>query len=235
MRAILLTAVFLVTFSVCFSQSHKPYRTGAYELIFSYGYMADTAEKQINSEPRFSGFFNQQQQIHFYLGKHTGFYTGLGVRNVGIVTQPAKGIRIKQRAYGLGVPLALKLGNIEEDRYFSIGGEAEYFFNYKEKIFINKNKHKNIEWFTDKVTPFNPSVFLSWQDANGVFIRAKYYLYDFLKPQNSFALNDSASIPGYSKSSMFFSVSIGINIRAKDEDKPSDLTKNKPSAYYFKD
>ncbi len=235
MRAVSLTIIFLFPFFLCFSQSHKPYRTGAYELIFSYGYMTDTAGKQINSEPRFSGFFNQQQQVHFYIGKYLGLYTGLGVRNVGIVTQPAKGVRVKQRAYGLGVPLALKLGNIENDRFFSIGSEAEYFLNYKEKIFFNNSKYKYNEWFTDKVAPFNTSVFLTWQDANGVFVKAKYYFFDFLKPQNSLALNDSASVPGYSKSSMFFSISIGINIRAKDRDESKDLLKNKPTAYYFKD
>lgn len=222
----------LFFFSFGFSQAKKPYRTGATELIFSYGVLTDSAGGKINSQPRFSGFFNQQQQVHFDFGKHIGLYTGLGVRNVGVVARPVSGVRVKQRAYGLGIPIAVKLGNMDLERYFAIGGEAEYFFHYKEKFFFNGKKHKYDEWFSDRATPFNPSVFLQWEDANGVFIRAKYYFYDFLKPQNNLMLNDSTFVPGYSKSSMFFTLSIGINISSKDKSKIENTVKHKPTAYF---
>ncbi len=197
-------------------KQHKTihYRTTSYEFIFSFANVKGVSGNQYNSGLRFSGFYNEQAQYHFDFSKGIGIYTGLGIRNVGMITYPATGVELKQRVYGLGVPLALKLGNMWHRTYLSLGGEAEYFFNYKIKYFIGGHKTKFNKWFPDQVNAFNPSVFVELQSKSGLFIRGKYYLMDFLKPQNSLALPDGTLIPGYSQSSKLFYVSFGFNIKA---------------------
>ncbi len=210
--AVVLLSVLLIQPSQ--AQTRKPYRTSAGELIFSYGLVTDTAGNQYKSALRFSAFFHTQYQFHFDFGKAAGMYTGIGVRNVGLITHPNDSLKVKQRAYGLGVPLAFKFGNMDTRKYFSIGAEAEYFFNYKEKIYIHNKKMKHNDWFSDRVTPFNPSVFVEFE-GKSFFIKAKYYLFDFLKPQNDLKLRDNEFLPGYSKSSQLFYISVGLNIKSK--------------------
>ncbi len=217
--------LFLIS-SHSFGQTRKPYHTSCAELIFSYGVVENSQGGNFTSALRFSGFWHTQYTFHFDFGKAAGFYTGLGLRNVGLITHPAAGVKVKQRAYGLGVPLAFKFGNMDTRKYFAIGAEAEYFFNYKQKFFINGKKTKSNEWFSDRVTPFNPSVFVEFEDKS-LFIRAKYYLLDFLKPQDNLQLNETTLIPGYSKSSMLFYISVGLNIKGSKKDTNKIVKPNK--------
>ena len=123
----------------------------ASEMIFSGGKLETsqaiaglTPLKSPENVVRFSAFFHFQQQMHFNLNKNFGMYTGVGIRNIGFINTFSgleKKIRVKQRSYSLGIPLAIKAGDLN-GYYFAIGAEAELMFAYKRKVFYDGGKSK---------------------------------------------------------------------------------------------
>jgi hypothetical protein len=220
---LLLTAIFIPAF--CFAQERsktKVYFKSASEFIFSMG-MVDAkggpnplAELDVKPVVRFSGFFHLQEQLHFDFSKHIGIFTGIGVRNVGMINNLSDSVKVKQRVYSLGIPLALKLGKFPGGFYVASGAEGELFFHYKQKDFYDGEKRKRSEWFSDRVNLFNPSVFLDFNTRKGSYIRFKYYLMDFLvtDKQKIRAIN---GLPYYfsPSSSQLFYIAIGTSIKHK--------------------
>ncbi len=176
---ILLTTMLAVSVSAQ-ETPKKNYILNASELIFSSGEVKD-GDMKIDPVVRFSGFFHFQTQAHFDFSKFAGVYTGIGVRNVGFINKLNDSVRVKQRSYSLGIPFAFKLGDMNEKVWFAAGAEAELMFAYKQKVFYGGQKFKNYKWFSDKVNLFNPSVFAEIKFRKGGYIRAKYYLKDFLQ------------------------------------------------------
>lgn len=88
---------------------------------------------------RFSGFFHTSQELHYNFSNVFGFYTGLALRNVGFINTMKVGgekLTIKQRSYSLGIPVALKLGNMQT-YFLTTGIEPEIMFAYKRKLFYD--------------------------------------------------------------------------------------------------
>ncbi|MBK7856389.1 MAG: hypothetical protein IPJ79_17195 [Bacteroidetes bacterium] len=202
-------------------QSKKWQRQDAGELIFSGGDLkqkgsTDAADNIV----RFSMFFHFQNQFHYDFTKALGFYTGIGVRNVGFIHEWKYGeedLKMKHRSYSLGMPVALKIGNFEKGVYGALGAEAELMFAYKRKLFYDGDQSKESEWFSDKVNLFNPSVFAEIRFKRGGYIRAKYYLMEFLTDKK-----DKFVLPGTSQEVEFtpgdnnlFSISVGSVLRAR--------------------
>lgn len=204
----------------------KWYIMNASEMIFSGGKIetsqAIAGINQLGSSEnvvRFSAFFHFQQQMHFNFNKNLGIYTGLGIRNVGFINTFSgleKKIRVKQRSYSLGVPLAIKAGDLN-GYYFVAGAEAELMFAYKRKVFYDGDKSKKSQWFSDDINLFNPGIFAEVHFKGGSYVRAKYYLMDFLKNETeTFVLPDDGRIVSYQvDSSKLFYISIGTSIKAK--------------------
>lgn len=165
----------------------KFYGLSGAELIFSVGDVkADSLT--VENRWRFSLFFHIQEQFHYNFNKHVGFFTGVSLINVGFThdftTPTNETFKLKQRSYSLGLPLALKLGNMPNGNYIALGGTAEFMIHYKHKIFFNDTKEKYNDWFSDRVNIFNPSVFLDIRNKTGGYIRFKYYLDNFLTTKN---------------------------------------------------
>ena len=156
----------------------KMYTKSASEFIFSWG---DVNAQGLNleSKVRFSVFVNLGQQFHKDFSEKAGMYTGISIRNVGIINDLNDTVKLKQRVYTLGVPLAIKLGNMQ-GTHLAIGAEAEFAFNYKQKLYINDEKSKTNEWFSDRTEIFLPSAFAEIHTKQGGYIKFKYYLTDFL-------------------------------------------------------
>ena len=218
---ITLTCASLQAFPQSTGVSEKHYGTNTGEIIFSGGEVK-TGGVKLDNIVRFTMFFHFQHQAHFDFSQHVGLYTGIGVRNVGFINKikslSGEDAKLKQRSYSIGIPIALKLGNMEKHSYISLGVEAEMMFAYKEKIFYKGYKSKNHKWFSDNVNLFNPSAFFELHGKKGGFIRAKYYLLDFLKDNDqSFFLPDSSGelIPYHPSSSKLFYISIGNTIKMK--------------------
>jgi hypothetical protein len=164
---------------------------------------------------RFSGFYNAQEQFHYNFSPHLGFYTGFGIRNVGFINKLNDSIKVKQRVYSAGIPLALKIGNMEKSAYIALGGELELFFNYKQKTFYKDTKSKFNEWFSDRTDLLNSSVFLEIKGKRGGFIRFKYYINDFLKGEKQTVTVNGFDYPYYPSKSKLFYVSIGSVLNNK--------------------
>ena len=205
--------LFLVTLR---ANSQNIYTAAAEEFIFSLGHV-ETDTPQLKNVVRFSGFFHFQEQVHFDFSNSFGIYSGLCLRNIGLITHTAEGYKIKERSYSLGVPLAIKVGDFKNRFHVAVGGEAEMMFAWKRKIFVRDTKIKNSKWFSDNVNIFNPSVFAEVKFYKGQYIRVKYYLLDFLNYQG-LTIPDATLpagykfLPDYGKSSQLFSVSIGTVI-----------------------
>ena len=54
------------------------------------------------------------------LGKSFGIYTGIGVRNIGMINRLNDTIKIKQRVYALGIPVGIKLGDMQKRVYAAL-------------------------------------------------------------------------------------------------------------------
>jgi hypothetical protein len=201
------------------------------ELIFSSGnVVANLAYSPANistngfaleNKMRFSLFFHVQHQNHYNFNKYFGIYTGWALINVGFINKlPILGstdAEIRQRSYSIGIPLALKIGNMERGNYIALGVEEEYMFVYKRKVYYAGEKGVFVSWFSRDVNQLNPSVFAEIHFHHGFYIRAKSYLMDFLSDRNvQFYLPQSPILVNYqaTKSSLAY-LSIGTVIKLK--------------------
>jgi hypothetical protein len=81
--------------------------------------------------------------------------------------------------YTVGIPAAFKVGNMKGTN-LAVGAEAEFAIAYKQKLFVNDEKSKTNEWFSDRTNIFLPSAFAEIRTKQGGYIKFKYYLTDFL-------------------------------------------------------
>lgn len=220
----------------------KTYWASVSEFIFSFAdlgnvrvYETNSASGQqpegslVNPIPRFSAFLHLAQQYHIKFTRYAGVYTGLGFRNIGMINNLNDTLRIKQRAYGASIPLALKLGNIDNRSYLALGAEIEYLFHYKQKVFVGdgrgKKDNKTSEWFSNRVNAINPGVFLEYNFGKSGYFRLKYYLNDFL----SSTVTQDFKVKGddfyfTSERSTLFSLTFGkviVNNKKKSKETPT--------------
>mgnify|MGYP000586751047 CR=1 FL=1 len=117
MKKILLGFLVLFFVQASFAQDSGKgtniYTASTGETILSFG-MVEAEPLNTGTVARFTPFFNFGQQLHFDFSNSFGLFTGLNVRNVGIITDldgPSveDEIRVKQRTYNLGIPIAFKV------------------------------------------------------------------------------------------------------------------------------
>lgn len=171
------------------SAARRTYFASSSEIIFSWGDVTAAAVPgQTQIEPnailRFAPVLNFGEQFHYNFAKSVGLYTGLSVRNIGFINDLNDTVKMKQRTYTMGVPLAIKLGDVNDGNYITLGAEAEFAFAYKQKVFVNGEKNKTVEWFSDRTNIFLPSAFVELKAKSGVYLKFKYYLTDFLTEDN---------------------------------------------------
>lgn len=226
-RYLLILTLALVFISIEAQNRRIYYSTGS-EVIFS-GANVDFNGTDVNTNMRFTLFFHTQQLINFNLSDNIGLYTGLAIRNVGLImedlyqnvgydvdnTNPDynKNTKIKHRSYSLGFPLAIKVGSFDKNFFFYAGGEYEWMFAYKQKKFIDGEKYKFTQWNSDRVNTWSPSLFAGVQLPYGFNLKFKYYLKDFLN--QDFTGQDFGQDVDYSQfessNIWYFSVSYMIN------------------------
>jgi hypothetical protein len=162
------------------------YTTSGGELIFQSAFVEKNGD-DLNTAVRFSAALHLGEFVHADLGNNIGFFSGIGLRNVGFITNQ-NDIRIKYRTYNLGIPLAFKIGSFKKNFYFFGGGEYEWMIHFKQKTFRDEGKFKYSSWFSSRTAAFIPSVFGGFQFPGGVQVKVRYYLRDFLN--NKFLRND---------------------------------------------
>lgn len=195
MKRTLLILTMILTFVALQAQENHIYHSSGSEIIFS-GANINFKGTSVNTNLRFTLFFHTQHLINFDLTRNIGLYTGLGIRNVGLIMEDYyqkvgydvdnshpdynKNTKIKHRSYSLGFPIALKLGSFDKNFFVYGGGEYEWMFHYKQKKFIDDAKYKFTEWNSDRVTTWIPSLFAGIQFPGGFNLKFKYYMDDFL-------------------------------------------------------
>lgn len=185
MKKIILGFTLLFLFSLSFGQNRKRYIASGPELILSTSdFKSPTIDTKQNV--RFSGIFNWGSFSHYNLSKHTGIYTGLEIRNVGMINTFPKinttdEYKLKQRVYTLGIPIGLKIGNMDNLTFLYGGVSFDFALTYKEKKFVDSEKqYSKTAWFSKKTNTFLPSVFLGFQFKSGNAFTMRYYINDFL-------------------------------------------------------
>lgn len=158
---------------------------------------------------RFTLFLHIGQFVHLDLGNNIGFFSGISLRNTGITTDETlptqylpvterdnltyQDVRVIRRAYSAGIPFALKLGSFKDHFYVYGGGEIDWQFHFKEKYWLSHtrsgSKSKHTEWWPSQLEAFQPSVFLGIQLPNGLNIKGKYYLENFLNHEYTSSTN----------------------------------------------
>jgi len=186
----------------------KAYYVSSSEFIFSQGNV-EADPNETKDRVRFSGFLHLQEELHYDFNDKFGVFTGLALRNIGIITDINDSVKIKQRVYTLGVPVGFKVGNMNGNNLM-LGFEAELALNYKQKVFVNSSKQKANIWFSNRTEIFLPSLFAQVTTKSGVYVKFKYYLTDFLvEDKQKIDVKDVDYNP--TKSSMAY-ISIGYTI-----------------------
>lgn len=195
----------------------ETYFSGSGEMIFSFVTIDNQGNDQ-GSLMRWAPVLNLQGMFNVDVAKPVGFFTGLAIRNVGYIYDQPESIsgspaeyKKKFRTYNLGIPVGIKLGNM--DKFLVFGGyEVEFPFHYKEKTFDNEEKTKFTTWFSKRVEPVQHSFLVGIQFPYGFDIKFKYYITNFHK--RSFIAYDAAGDPykPYDYEAKIFYFSLGWNL-----------------------
>jgi hypothetical protein len=209
--AIVFVSAFISPMNI-FAQKLKIYDVTTWEMIFSSSNVQfkDVFTTQYKNaevtktDVRYTVFFHLGEYWNFDFGNHIGIFTGMGIRNVGLITDERLpdyvgsdqlvDYKIIRRIYTAGVPLAFKLGSFSENLYLFAGGEYEFAINYKEKYWTGTqsrtgSKTKSNTWFGNQTPEFLPSVFAGVQLPGGINIKFKYYPDNFLN--NNYTKGDN--------------------------------------------
>lgn len=172
----------------------RTYVSGSGEMIFSFGKIISNGN-EMSSELRWSPVFNGEGLMNHDFTQHMGIFYGLAYRNVGFIYKPTADTLKKFRTYNLGIPVGIKLGDLEGT--FLYGGyEFEMPFNYKEKTFVDEVKKDVFDvWFTDRVNWYTQSVFFGINFKGGTNLKFKYYIDPFFNRNFSQSIGGVATKP----------------------------------------
>lgn len=212
------------------AQEFYPVTSG--ELIFSQNTASFTQAFQTqypgaslaSNNVRFTAVIQFGQYFHYDVTDKFGLYSGLALRNIGMITDEIlpqtvnstlyKNFKLIRRQYTLGIPLALKLGTFSKNFYLYGGGEIEMAFAFKEKYWSDSMdrsgvKTKSTTWFGDQTPIMLPSLFGGIQLPKGINLKFKYYLDNFLnsgysKSQNAGATYNVSDLSRYQDSQIFY-------------------------------
>ena len=204
----------LITLFVALGASaQRNYTTLQGEYIFS---LSSYAGNSTSGSPklRFTRFPNAEVVRNFDGKGLVGFYSGVATRNVGINWKDS--VKHKRRAQGIGVPLVLKIGDIENNNFFFIGGEAEYFFHLKQKDWTVNGKVKTNKWLSEEINALQPSIMAGFC-AKRVMIKAKYYLNDFFSTSYQDPTGTTVYAP-YSSNIMYLSMTFRTELGGNKND-----------------
>ena len=132
--------------------------------------------------PRFTLFFNVGSMLQYNINRYFGLFTGLNMKNIGYIDQ-TDGYTLKRRVYTVGVPLAVKIGNMKMNHrgYAFMGGGVDFPFNYKEKQFqVRNEKTKFNEWFSNRTPSTMPYFCFGVVNRKGISLKLQHYTNNFL-------------------------------------------------------
>jgi hypothetical protein len=184
MKNVLLLFLFILVISISAFSQKRRYSTAGAETILSFANINDHGSKE-GAIIRYSPI-NIQTYYHSDFNTHAGIFIGLALRNIGYIydnyktpTLPVVTYKKKFRSYNLGVPVGIKVGNLDKT-FFYAGYEVELPVFYKEKTFDGGDKIDKITgWFSKRQELFQHGVLTGVQFPHGLNLKFKYYLSEF--------------------------------------------------------
>jgi hypothetical protein len=169
-----LLAVALIAGFASQAQSSKKWKydnNGTDQFIFSW---TPTPVAAAAIRPRFSCFWTLNANMRRDFGKKMSFLAGVAIKNLGskyYVTSslPSNYVSVG-RYYTVGIPLALRFGNIAKHKWFGIDGGFDVPFNYKQKSWTAGSKSTKVKsntWFPAATNYFVPYVGASFSTKFG--------------------------------------------------------------------
>jgi hypothetical protein len=167
--------------------------------------------------PRFTFFFNVGTNFNYDFNNYFGLFTGVNIKNIGLITKETDSLKLKRRVYTLGVPLGFKVGDLAKGRlFFFAGGSYDLAFNYKEKQFVNGDKkHKFNEWFSDRTPLFMPSFFAGFRFYPGIGLKVQYYPNNFFNKDYKEMVAGVATHPYQNLDAKLWFVTLSYDFGAK--------------------
>lgn len=152
-------------------------------LILSSAFLQNAAH--VNGEfttPRFTSFLHVGATANFDFNKNFGIFSGINIKNIGFIEKfNTNDSTVIRRVYTFGIPVGLKIGNLDYGNYIMIGGGVDFPFNYKEKGFVKRgDKDKFNEWFSNRTPSVMPYVFIGAHLRPGVAFKFQYYPSNFM-------------------------------------------------------
>jgi len=213
MKRILLLFLVFAAFTTTTKAQNKLYTTSGGEIILSFASIDNYGDESGNIV-RFSPVFNGQFYGNYDINKNFGLLFGAAIRNVGFIYETPsesyfKGVKKKFRNYNFGIPVGIKIGNMNKAFFFA-GYEIEFPFVYKEKTFEAEVKTDKFEvWFSNRVPTYYHTVFAGIQFPYGISLKFKYYLSEFF---NQDFVNHEGHKPykGLKANVFYFSISTSL-------------------------
>lgn len=211
-KFILLFVLFLLVSTCIYCQSVRV--ASAYDAFIVSFSKVNIDSKAIDTKARFTCFFHLGFTVHFEFTKNVGIYTGLGIKNIGFITEnniSGVPVMMKRRSYNLSLPLALKLGAFHKKVALFGGGTIELPFHYKERYYENGDKKSQFtEWFSNRTPLFMYTAFGGIELPLGLYVKFQYYFTNFLNK------NYSGDGINYAKfDAKVFYISFGFNFYNK--------------------
>lgn len=161
--------------------------------------------------PRYSYYFNSGIDINLKINKTVYPFTGVYIKNIGMIDKYGDSLKFKRRMYSIGAPLGLKIKAGKEVQ-FKLGADFNLVFNYKEKMFVNGDKKSKYNEFFSKRTPmFYPSFFAGFS-ISGISLSANYYPNNFFNTNYEHTTN---YFPFKNYEAKLFTISAGFDISSK--------------------
>lgn len=195
------------------SRHKKSYMTwGGDGPLLSFGDIKYGGE-HVKNIPRFTFFFNVGHNYNYDFNKHFGIFTGLNLKNIGLITKDNDSVKLKRRVYTLGIPLGFKIGDLRRGAFFFFaGGSYDLAFNYKEKKFLDGDKvNKFNEWFSDRTPLLMPSLFAGVRFSPGLGLKFQYYPNNFFNKDFKETVNGVSTQPYKDVDSKMFFATISYN------------------------
>lgn len=204
------TVTITVEETITTTHNNRSYMTwGGDGALLSFGNVKFTgpfADQYIRNIPRFTIFFNVGNNYNYDIDDHFGIFTGINIKNIGLIWKANDSTKTKARVYTVGIPLGIKIGDLKGGTFFFAGGAYDMAFNYKEKNFLNGDKiHKFNEWFSGRTDLLMPSLFAGIRFSPGFGLKVQYYPNNFFNKNYKEVKGNSTNEPyKYTEAKMFF-------------------------------
>ncbi len=212
MKRLTILLVLPLLMAVGASAQTKVYSSASSEMIFSFANITKNGN-DVESKLRWSPVFNAQGLVNYDFSNRFGFFHGLAVRNVGFIYDQSADTMKKFRTYNLGIPLGIKLGNLDNGLFIYGGYEFEVPIAYKEKTFVNDDKKdKIVVWFSNRTEWFTQSLFVGLNLPGGANIKFKYYINQFFNKNYTENVNGVQTKPFENFNANVFYIALDYNV-----------------------